>query len=442
MLVDTLRRDHLGVYGFAGGISPNIDWLAKESVLFDNAFSQAPWTKPSIATLFTSVHPDVHGLDNHGGLFGERNNELLTTGVLSSETVTMAEVFQSEGYRTAAFVANPWLDAPFGFDQGFGRYEILRDGNIILQEARDWLETTDGEPFFLYLHFMDVHSPYDAPEGDFEEMRESSSLEVTQSPPRDVLERLPPYLDGISWFGPEDLAASGWGGIIDHRLGRSRTLRARYAANVRAFDRLIGPFLQQIRNSELGRTAYVVLTSDHGEELLEHGGWDHGFNLYDHQIRVPLLIRAPGARFAGRRVRRGIGLIDLLPTLTALAGLEAPKDVQGRALAQLLERDDLSDFASFATATKHRQGVYSVRTGRFKLLVDVASRTVSLFDLASDPLEYTDIAEERPEVAEELGRFLTSYLEENAGIPALAPELAPIRDELKQKLEALGYLSR
>ena len=90
-----------------------------------------------------------------------------------------------------------------------------------------------------------------------------------------------------------------------------------------------------------------------------------------------------------------------MPTLTALAGLEAPKDVQGR--AQLLERDDLSDFASFATATKHRQGVYSVRTGRFKLLVDVASRTVSLFDLASDPLEYTDIAEERPEVAEELG---------------------------------------
>ena len=268
---------------------------------------------------------------------------------------------------------------------------------------------------------MDVHSPYDAPEDDFEEMRESSRLEVTQSPPRDVLERLPPYLDGISWFGPEELAASGWGGIINHRLGRS-------------------PFLQQIRNSELGRTAYVVLTSDHGEELLEHGGWDHGFNLYDHQIRVPLLIRAPGARFAGRRVRRGIGLIDLLPTLTALAGLEAPKDVQGR--AQLLERDDLSDFASFATATKHRQGVYSVRTGRFKLLVDVASRTVSLFDLASDPLEYTDIAEERPEVAEELGRFLTSYLEENAGIPALAPELAPIRDELKQKLEALGYLSR
>ena len=144
VLVDTLRRDHLGVYGFAGGISPNIDGLAKESVLFDNAFSQAPWTKPSIATLFTSVHPDVHGLDNHGGLFGERNNELLTTGVLSSETVTMAEVFQSEGYRTAALVANPWLDAPFGFDQGFGRYEILRDGNIILQEAREYLFTADA----------------------------------------------------------------------------------------------------------------------------------------------------------------------------------------------------------------------------------------------------------------------------------------------------------
>ena len=146
----------------------------------------------------------------------------------------MAELFRASGYRTGAFVANPWLDRAFGFAQGFDTYEIRTDGDELLDGARGWLESRAiGEPFFLYLHLMDVHGPYDAPEDDFERMRGSVvSLERFEPPPVERMRRLPPYLDGISWFSVEDLVLAGWGAVVDFRLGRSRTLRARYAALV------------------------------------------------------------------------------------------------------------------------------------------------------------------------------------------------------------------
>ena len=442
ILVDTLRRDHLGAYGFSGDISPNLDWLAKESVLFENALTQAPWTKPSIATLFTSLYPDVHGLDNHGGLFGERESDALTTGILRPEALTMAELFEDAGYRTGAFVANPWLDRAFGFEQGFETYEIRTDGDELLDEARRWLESRAiGEPFFLYLHLMDVHGPYDAPEDDFERMRARVSLEGSEPPPVERMRRLPPYLEGISWFSVDDLAPAGWGAVVDFRLGRSRTLRARYAANVRDFDRRIGPFLQMLRTSHWNEEAYVVLGSDHGEELLEHGGWDHGFSLYDDQIRIPLLIRVPGASGAGRRVDQAVNLIDLMPTLATLAGIEPPGGLQGRDQSTLIDGGGSWNLPSFSTATKHRRGVYSIRDARYKLIYDATSRSSSLFDLESDPGEYRDLADDEPEKTEELLRHLAAYFEDNTRQDASAPELTPVPGELRKALEALGYVS-
>ena len=442
ILVDTLRRDHLGAYGFSGDISPNLDWLAKEPVLFENALTQAPWTKPSIATLFTSLYPDVHGLDNHGGLFGERESDALTTGILRPEALTMAELFEASGYRTGAFVANPWLDRAFGFEQGFETYEIRTDGDELLDEARRWLESRAiGEPFFLYLHLMDVHGPYDAPEDDFERMHARVSLEGSEPPPVERMRRLPPYLEGISWFSVDDLAPAGWGAVVDFRLGRSRTLRARYAANVRDFDRRIGPFLQMLRTSHWNEEAYVVLGSDHGEELLEHGGWDHGFSLYDDQIRIPLLIRVPGAPGAGRRVDQAVNLIDLMPTLATLAGIEPPGGLQGRDQSTLIDGGGSRNLPSFSTATKHRRGVYSIRDARYKLIYDATSRSSSLFDLESDPGEYRDLADDEPEKTEELLRHLAAYFEDNTRQDASAPELAPVPGELRKALEALGYVS-
>lgn len=459
LLVDTLRRDYLGLYGFHGSISPNLDWLARESAVIDNAYSQAPWTKPSVASLFTSMYPDVHGLDNHEGLFGRRAADALTTGVLPSQAVTMAEAFRDAGYRTAAFVANPWLDPHYGFDQGFDLYRIEPKMESILGGARKWIrgEASAGRPFFLYLHFMDVHGPYDAPEEDFEAMMPSQSLDVFERPPLAALTSLPPYLRTIPWFSNEDLetgggarAASGFGGLVDFRLQHSRTLRARYAANVRDFDRRIAPFLNELRSSEWNERTIVVLTSDHGEELLEHGGWDHGFTLYDDQIRVPLLIRLPRAKGA-RRLSSPMNLIDLMPTLLAMAGVKAPPGAEGRDLSPRLlagvevGSDDSHNgppsFTTISMATKHREGVYAVRTERYKLILDSESGVASLFDLATDPGEYRDLSSTDEARVRGLERLLSRHLAD-ARTRALSPELTSIPDALQKRLESLGYLKR
>ncbi len=432
VLVDTLRRDYLGFHGFEGEISPNLDWLAKESVVFENAFSQAPWTKPSVASLFTAFTPDRHGLDNHEGLLGPRVNEALATGVLPAEAVTLAEALKAVGYRTAALVANPWLDARYGFDQGFDSYEIVETLPSMLERARGLV----GEgPFFLYLHFMDVHGPYDAPEEDFEAMAKSASLDV-RSRPGDRVE-LPAYLRGIPWFGDEEFESRGFDEVISFRLTRSHTVRARYAGNVRDFDRRIAPYLNEIRNSALNDSTMVVLTSDHGEELLEHGGFDHGFNLYDHQIRVPLLIRAPGARDSGRRVHQAANLVDVMPTLLALANAEVPKRVDGRNLFAA----DVTFEPSFSAATKHREGVRAVRTERYKLILDGKTGTASLFDLETDPAEFHDIAAADEATTKELLGLVSRHIDE-ASRSRLRPERAAIPDEIRKRLEALGYLTQ
>ena len=434
VLVDTLRRDYLGFHGFDGPISPNLDWLARESVVFDNAFTQAPWTKPSVASLFTSLHPDTHGLDNHEGLFGARQNQALTTGVLPAEALTLAEALKGAGYRTAAFVANPWIHGRYGFDQGFDSYEVVETLPEILERARGFVRKDEGRPFFLYLHFMDVHGPYDAPEEDFQAMGTSPSLAVRTEPRAGVLGKLPPYLAGIPWFGDEEFQNRTFGEVIAFRLTRSHTVRARYAANVLDFDGRIAPFLNDVRNSELDQNTILVLTSDHGEELLEHGGWDHGFNLYEHQIRVPLLIRTPGARDRAR-VTRAANLVDVMPTLLALANVDAPEGIEGQDLLGAEGKDE----ASFSAATKHREGVHAVRSARYKLIFDAKTGTGSLFDLESDPGEYRDVASENEAEKRKLLGLLSQHIEQ-ARRSRLHPESAVISEEIRKRLESLGYL--
>lgn len=434
VLVDTLRRDYLGFHGFDGPISPNLDWLARESLVFENAFTQAPWTKPSVASLFTSLHPDTHGLDNHEGLFGPRQNQALTTGVLPAEAVTLAEALKGAGYRTAAFVANPWIHGRYGFDQGFDSYEVVETLPEILERARGFVRKDEGRPFFLYLHFMDVHGPYDAPEEDFQAMGTSPGLAVRTEPPAGVLGKLPLYLAGIQWFGNKEFQNRTFGEVIAFRLTRSHTVRARYAANVLDFDRRIAPFLNDVRNSELDQNTVLVLTSDHGEELLEHGGWDHGFNLYEHQIRVPLLIRTPGARDRAR-VTRAANLVDVMPTLLALANVDAPEGIEGE---DLLGAEG-TDKPSFSAATKHREGVHAVRTARYKLIFDAKTGTVALFDLEADPGEYRDIAPENEAEKRKLLGLLSQHIE-RARRSRLHPESAVIPEEIRKRLESLGYL--
>jgi arylsulfatase A-like enzyme len=434
LLVDTLRADYLGSYGFGGDISPGLDRLAAESLRFENAFSQAPWTKPSIATLFTSLYPEVHGLTNHEGLFWGRGRPGMKTGVLPDEAVTLAELLREGGYRTAAFMTNPMLAPDYGFDQGFEAYEVYEVrglSNLVMDAATAWIDSLPADqPFFAYLHFMDVHGPYDSPTEDFDAVKGSPSLGNSRRLSERELEAISDYLKRVPWTRePEAREVTTW--------------RARYAAGIRDFDRRFGSFLDDLKASGLLDEAYLVLTSDHGEEFFEHQGWDHGHSLFAHQLHVPLLIRRPDGEGA-RTVDNVVSLIDLMPTLLSVGGIEPPTGLQGRDLSALLDLEggDQADDAqtTLATATSDRPGLHAIRTRDYKLVLDLDTGETWLFDTGADPGEQENLAAARPEVVDDLRDRLLRHVADSTAEGALEKRLAPIPDELIEQLRSLGYV--
>ena len=284
MTIDTLRADHLGSYGAANALTPNLDALAKRGVQFTTALSHAPLTGPSHASILTGRTPPGHGFRNNGGY------------VLAPTLRTAAEDFKQAGYRTAAFVSAFPLDRRFGFDRGFDVYEdhlprgndrrrtpyverhAERDHRRRAPLARGAEERRKSGPWFMWVHYYDPHAPYE--------------------PPSDLAERFrnAPY-DG-------EIAS------VDREL--SRVLKA----------------LEQ--RGDLGRTV-VLVTADHGESLGEHGEGAHGLFVYDATIRVPWIMAGPGIG-EGRVSPTVARLIDVLPTLHDYAGLP-PRTGHGRAIA-------------------------------------------------------------------------------------------------------------
>lgn len=429
LLVDTLRADYLGAYGFEAGLSPNLDRLAAESLLFENSFANAPWTKPSIATLFTSLPPAVHGVTGMGKPTWSGEGGLVE--VLPDEAETMAERFQAAGYRSAAFVANPFISPRYGFSQGFEVFERKEKTHALLASARRWLEAqakSREAPFFLYLHVMDVHGPYHAPRQDYEAVLRQMEGGVSRTLTEEEYARIPEYLRETAWAAEEE------------RYGL-KSWRAKYGAGVHAFDRGIGPFLEELRTSGLLDRAYFVLTSDHGEELMEHGGWNHGNNLYDHQLHVPLLIRKPLAEDAGRRIASLVSLVDLMPTLSALGGIETPPGILGRDFSTLLRGgSDAETTAVFAGAVNENPRIQGVRTLSHKLIWDEKRGELELYDVVSDPQECRDLSDEDAPSVARMKAYLRENLERSEARGALAREAVPMDDELRSRLKALGYV--
>jgi arylsulfatase A-like enzyme len=426
LIVDTLRADYLGTYGFEGQISPNLDRLAAESVLFENCFANAPWTKPSIATLFTSLPPAVHGVTTMGKPGWAGSGRL--TQVLPEEAETLAERLQGAGYRTAAFVANPFVSPRHGFAQGFELFRRSGGSEDLLPSAREWLASDRNAPFFLYLHVMDVHAPYKAARPDFEAVLRQIDRGDSRTLTEEDLAQIPEYMRGVAFASEEE------------RL-RLESWRAAYGGGVRTFDRRVGGFLDALRANGVLDRAYFVLASDHGEELLEHGGWNHGNNLYDHQLHVPLLIRTPLAGEAGRRVSSLVSLIDLMPTLLALAGVEAPPGILGHDFAAALRGEGLPETrAVFATSVNGNPRASGVRTPSHKLIWDETRGELQLFDLAVDPAECRDLSSEDAAFVARLKSYLLEHRARNAARGALAPESVLIESEHQEELEALGYV--
>jgi len=449
ILADALRADYLGCYGFEGDVSPTLDRLAAESIVYDNAIAPAPWTKPSVASLFTSLDPLRHRVVDQAGRFWRTVPASQKTDALPPGAWTLAEALRESGYETAAWVMNPWIDGPeMGFQQGFehfhGRNGRVRKAHEILPEVREWLEERKGgagrRPYFLYLHFMDTHDPYQYRRKYVEEFSKSPSLGDDRPLGEDERE-------GIGYLGAANPFKDPGRG---KRLGDWRAL---YASGVRLFDDHVGPFLRWLRDSgRLDRTV-LVFTSDHGEDLLEHGRWRHGYSptLFQHSIRIPLAIRLPGAKGGGRRDERMAGLLDLMPTLLRLARLPEAKGIDGHALLDSEGRATAAASAwAFSGAAADDPRLMSIQSRDYKLIWQFPGGARSFFDLRHDPGESRNLSASVPgasaadasvaEMERRMARRLSNRVQRLQAGPALLNAPVDLDPDEVERLRALGYL--
>jgi choline-sulfatase len=401
-LVDTLRPDRLGCYGYSRPTSPHLDAFAARATLFEHAVAQSSWTKAAVASIFTSVWPPDHGA-------------LGWAHPLPASADTLAERLQAAGYRTAAFVTNPNVTPHFGFDQGFDHFvrTLKTSSEEVNAMVQRWLDQQPADqPFFLYIHTMDPHAPYSPPE-PYRTQFAPNWREMPDWQPR--------------WRWP-DAALPFLSDLYDGEIAYN--------------DASFGSLVADLERRGLYDDLALVFLSDHGEEFREHGRWRHGNNLHRETLDMPLVVKLPGQR-DGRRVAATVQQIDLMPTLLEIAGADAPPAMQGRSLVALAA--GRSDAAADPPAHAHLllgrvPEQLALVDGDWKLLYAPASDgpgTRMLYRWREDPGEERDLAAELPVRTAVLTALLHRRWTEKGQGAAAEVELDA---ELQKTLRSLGYL--
>ena len=410
--VDTLRADHLGCYGYRRDTSPHIDRFAARAVRFEWAFSQAPTTPPSQASILTGLYPSSHGLLGHEYRLGE-------------EIVTLAETLRARGYATGGFVDGGYMNPDFGLGQGFDRYDNSRGRGLkrIAPRAMHWLRRHASRPFLLLIHTYDVHTPYAPPEpyrSRFLEGIERSTPGFEPTVEEMEAVRMSKYGDEPRTLSPGDLAYA----------------EALYDGGIAFVDAWFGELLAYVDWLGLGERAVIVLISDHGEEFQEHGSVLHE-KLYATVTRIPLLIRLPGR---GAAVHSEIvESIDLTPTLLELAGAPAPRGLEGRSLLPLIAGDRLRQAPVAVGESRFFGEQRAVSVGEHRLIYTLGADVAELYRFRDDPLEQRDLAAERPGTVARLLGAIRGW-DALVSRPPPAERRAVLSDETRRQLQALGYL--
>ena len=391
--LDTVRADRMGFLGAKLGLTPQLDALASQGVVFEHAYSQAPITPVSHATILSGTYPQFHGIRN----FGDR---------LPPSVPFLPDILRAQGYHTGAFVGSIILDPKNGFASGFERgfdvynagfhrqktgerreASMQRRGEVTLNFVLEWLGQQKGAPFFLWFHLWDAHDPYNPPE---------------------------PF--------------------------RSRFPNAPYNAGIAYVDSIVGKLFDYLRAQGLYDNTLIAVAADHGEALGDHGELTHSIFLYDSTIHVPLLVKFPANHSAGQRVTSTASLVDLAPTLLDSLGQTPPAAMQGHSLLPLIGNPHPENRPSLAT------GDHSERSFGWSALVSlrqgnqlyVRAPKPELYDLASDPGAKTNLYATKRPTAVRLAVQLDSFVKR---ISENAPQALQdnLDEKSREKLAALGY---
>jgi arylsulfatase A-like enzyme/uncharacterized membrane protein YbhN (UPF0104 family) len=433
IVVDTLRADAIRAYGTEGARTPNLDRFAEDAIRYDQHFANASWTRPSFASILTGRYPGNHGV-------------MGLSSALPSEVTTLAEAFAESGYYTAGIITNPNITSVYNFQQGFDEYHYLepnfvlgandlqskllvvqlmrrviqrfetvtpgsayQDAETVNRSVIGWLdraeETTGGHPFFLFVGYMDPHDPYFVHPYDGEGFDKASHQEPDASD-----------------------------------AGR---LRALYDGEVTYWDEQFGRLLDDLRRRGLYDETTIVVTADHGEEFGEHGGFWHGYTLYDEQVRVPLFVKLPNGASGGTVVRHWTQSVDLMPSLLEQNGLPAAEGTQGGLLTS-------GSSQVFAEESHHGNVLRSLRVredgGELKLIEANPGNPrglaeSELYRVDRDPGEREDLAPDQAETVARVGEALEeaeAHYREGAARPSEDVEMSC---EECQRLSQLGYVS-
>ncbi len=434
--MDTLRQDSLGIYNGNAANSPHMDQFARDGAVFTNAFSSAPWTYPSVATILTGMAPRVHQLGDG-------------RSALSKEIPTMAEAMEKAGYRTGACGYNSVLSPSSGLGRGFQEYRWFPENRVeiknfgvglahylpvlcgshnpdaarLTDRSIQWIRDNAQQDFFYWVHYFDPHTPYKPPKeflpGDAARNKMGASFTANKAARMGTVARTP---EERQW------------------------IRALYDGEVRYADAEIGRLLDSIRELGIYDDTLIVITSDHGEEFWDHDRFEHGHTLYNELLRVPLLVKLPG-RHRGAAIDTCVSLQAVMPTVLDLCGVTPMID--GLLLPPLspLLQDPPAAYAgqpAFSGACLFHGRLESVVFGQMKYIRGVSSGHEMLFNLKEDPEERCSLTRQDPANLERGRKLLDDARSADARLAEQLGIRENAKDSLDQEnldsLQALGYL--
>jgi arylsulfatase A-like enzyme len=458
--IDTLRADRLHAYGYPHETSPNMDRLAREGALFEQAVAHSPWTQPSFASLLTSTYPSQHGayvLLAPPEAGDGRTEKVLYQSFLQDAEVTLAEILLEQGYATLAlqplctdedvqrfdqgfevylceaqFLSSMWRRSLLGLgiegiarlfgNRGIRRYPGgLAPADVVYRSLRALITRDVPRPFFLWVNFRDPHSPY---------LVRRAGVPIEDARVVDAL-------------GPEDAALP------------ISALSEAYDGEIRFVDHYVGRVLDLLRERGILDETVVVLTADHGEEFEDHfaehrsaavtmRGRAHGHSFYSELLHVPLMIRYPPKVAPDTRIASLARHVDLLPTVLDLAGVDAGPSgdrFEGRSLLPLITHGTETEGPRLAYSERNLFGPQrrSIQDDRYKLILEIDSGRIELYDLAADPGERRNLAAERKQEADRLLGLLEQWSARMRTAPS-SPEIATEDADALEQLRALGYV--